>query len=51
MDYELIFWIAAPAAVLLLALWRGLRALRAEDNARELEKLTADDFNKDFWEE
>lgn len=51
MDHELIFWAAAPAVTLLLILWHELRALRREDNARELEKLTADDFNKDFWEE
>lgn len=51
MDYELIFWAAAPAVTLLLIVWRGLHTLRQEDDARELEKLTADDFNKDFWEE
>lgn len=51
MDYELLFWIVAPVALPLLVLvWSALR-MRAEDRKREWNKLHADDFNKDIWEE
>jgi hypothetical protein len=51
MDYELIFWVAAPfvliAAVFLCAWWKERRAERA----RRWEEEHADDFNKDLWED
>lgn len=44
MDYELIFWVAAPfvlvAGIFLCAWWKDWRA---EEHA--------DDFNKDLWED
>lgn len=50
MDYELLFWTVAPVALPLLLVWSALR-MRAEDRRREWNKLHADDFNKEFWEE
>lgn len=51
MDYELLFWIVAPIALPLLVLVRSALRMRAEDRKREWNKLHADDFNKDIWEE
>ena len=51
MDYELIFWVAAPfvliAAILLYTEWKEWKA----EEARRWEEEHADDFNKDLWED
>lgn len=51
MDYELIFWVAAPfvfiAGIFLRALWKDWKAEKASRWAKE----HADDFNKDLWED
>lgn len=51
MDYELIFWVAAPfvlvAGIFLGAWWKERKAEKASRWAEE----HADDFNKDLWED
>ena len=51
MDYELLFWVGTPIACALLILSCFALHAQAERHQHEWNKVHADDFNKDLWEE